>query len=115
MDFDPAGFEWVDCKRFRAQRDQLPAQGQEPEDHDCCLSVTSLRCPGKIIASACPRDGYWREILNSDAPLYGGSGQGNIGGVAAVRLPIHGRPDSLNLTLPPLGVVVFKPESRGGA
>jgi 1,4-alpha-glucan branching enzyme len=62
-----------------------------------------------------PCDGYWKEILNSDAALYGGSGQGNLGGLTAVPLPIHGRPFSLNMTLPPLGIVVFRQESSGAA
>jgi 1,4-alpha-glucan branching enzyme len=53
--------------------------------------------------------------LNSDAPLYGGSGQGNFGGLSAVPLPIHGRPFSLNMTLPPLGTVVFRSQSRRAA
>jgi 1,4-alpha-glucan branching enzyme len=56
-----------------------------------------------------PRGGWYKEMLNSDAPLYGGSGQGNAGGVEASPVPMHGRPHSLNVTLPPLGVVVFKP------
>jgi 1,4-alpha-glucan branching enzyme len=49
----------------------------------------------------------WREALNSDASLYGGSGQSNHGGLEAVPLPKHGRPDSINITAPPLGVVMF--------
>jgi 1,4-alpha-glucan branching enzyme len=57
-----------------------------------------------------PDGGFWKEILNSDAPLYGGSGQGNMGGVEASPLPMHGRPWSLSITAPPLGVVVFKAE-----
>jgi 1,4-alpha-glucan branching enzyme len=57
-----------------------------------------------------PAGGYWKEVLNSDAPLYGGSGQRNEGGLNAAPLPIHGRPFSWNATLPPLGVVVFQPE-----
>jgi 1,4-alpha-glucan branching enzyme len=52
-----------------------------------------------------PRGGHWKEILNSDAQLYGGSGQGNLGGVEAVPIPLHGRKWSVNLTLPPLGAV----------
>ena len=56
-----------------------------------------------------PEGGFWKEILNSDAPLYGGSGQGNMGGIEASPLPMHGRAWSLSLTAPPLGVVVFKP------
>ena len=55
-----------------------------------------------------PRGGHWRELLNSDAELYGGSGQGNLGGIDAAPLPAHGRMHSLSLTLPPLSVVFFK-------
>jgi 1,4-alpha-glucan branching enzyme len=55
-----------------------------------------------------PRGGWWREILNSDAKDYNGSGLGNAGGVEASAEPIHGRPNSLTITLPPLAVVYFK-------
>ena len=51
--------------------------------------------------------GRWEEILNSDAPLYGGSGQGNLGAAVAAPVPWHGRAQSINVTLPPLGMVVF--------
>src|SRR5437016_13341686 len=57
-----------------------------------------------------PRPGHWREILNSDATIYGGSGQGNLGGVDAVPIPLHGRKWSLTLTLPPLGAVFLMSE-----
>ena len=52
--------------------------------------------------------GFWRELLNSDAREYGGSGQGNLGGMEAVPIPFHGRPYSLTITLPPLAVVFLK-------
>ncbi len=55
-----------------------------------------------------PRGGHWAEVLNSDAPLYGGSGQGNIGGAVAAPVPWHGQAQSLNLTLPPLALIVLK-------
>jgi 1,4-alpha-glucan branching enzyme len=55
-----------------------------------------------------PRMGYWREVLNSDAIEYGGSGHGNNGGADATPIPYHGRPCSLNLTLPPLGALYLK-------
>jgi 1,4-alpha-glucan branching enzyme len=48
--------------------------------------------------------------LNSDAQEYGGSGRGNLGAVEAVAEPRHGRSHSLRLTLPPLGILVFKRE-----
>jgi 1,4-alpha-glucan branching enzyme len=57
-----------------------------------------------------PAGGFWREVLNSDSPQYGGSGQGNLGGVDAVPVPLHGRPYSLTLTLPPLAAVFFQHE-----
>ncbi len=59
-----------------------------------------------------PEGGYWREILNSDAAHYGGSGGGNLGGVEAEPVPMHGRLHSLALTLPPLSTVFLKPERR---
>jgi 1,4-alpha-glucan branching enzyme len=54
--------------------------------------------------------GSYREIVNTDAKEYGGSGQGNLGGIEATPVPHHGRPYSLNVTLPPLGAVFLKRE-----
>ena len=59
-----------------------------------------------------PVNGEWREALNSDAQLYGGSGLGNSGCVEAAPLPSHGRPYSLSLTIPPLGVLVLRPGAQ---
>ena len=61
-----------------------------------------------------PVSGRWEEVLNSDAESYGGSGQGNMGGVEAAPLPSHGHPQSLNLTLPPLGLVALRPVQEAG-
>jgi 1,4-alpha-glucan branching enzyme len=55
-----------------------------------------------------PDGGYWKELLNSDAQEYGGSGMGNMGGSEAMHLETHGRPYSLRLTLPPLGAVFLR-------
>ena len=55
-----------------------------------------------------PRGGFWKEVLNSDAQIYGGSGQGNMGGVDATPVPADRRHLSLSLTLPPLGILFFK-------
>jgi 1,4-alpha-glucan branching enzyme len=56
-----------------------------------------------------PCGGQWRELLNSDAPLYGGSGVGNFGGVRAEAQPYDGHEHSLSLSLPPLGALFLKP------
>jgi len=57
-----------------------------------------------------PRGGFWREILNSDATVYGGSGVGNRGGMHSDAHGSHGRDQSLVVTVPPLGIVVFAAE-----
>ena len=54
------------------------------------------------------RPGYYRELVNSDAAVYGGSNVGLGGGLASEPVPSHGRPHSLNLTLPPLGLLILK-------
>jgi len=55
-----------------------------------------------------PEGGFWRELLNSDALEYNGTGMGNFGGVTADTEPAHGRPFSLRLTLPPLAALFLK-------
>jgi 1,4-alpha-glucan branching enzyme len=55
-----------------------------------------------------PQGGYWKEVLNSDAGIYGGSNQGNGGGLEASPKTFHGRPFSLSLNIPPLGILLFK-------
>jgi len=61
-----------------------------------------------------PSAGRWRELLNGDAPLYGGSGMGNMGGVDAVPVAMHGHSHSVTLTLPPLAALFLKPEPGDG-
>jgi 1,4-alpha-glucan branching enzyme len=114
MDFNPAGFEWVDCKDFQRSIISFLRRGQNPNDQllFVCNFTPVVRQNYRV---GVPLEGYWKEILNSDAPLYGGSGQGNFGGLSTVPLPIHGRPFSLNMTLPPLGIVIFRPESRSAS
>jgi 1,4-alpha-glucan branching enzyme len=108
QDFVAAGFQWIDGN-----------------DSDNSV-VTFLRWPesGPPVLVACnftpvarsgyrvgvPMAGAWRELLNSDAPDYGGGGVGNMGRVTADDTPWHGRSHSVALTLPPLGLVVLAPE-----
>jgi 1,4-alpha-glucan branching enzyme len=110
MDFNSAGFEWIDCKDFQRSIISFLRRGQNQNDQllFVCNFTPVVRQNYRV---GVPLEGYWKEILNSDAPLYGGSGQGNFGGLSTVPLPIHGRPFSLNMTLPPLGIVIFRPES----
>ena len=55
-----------------------------------------------------PHEGFWREMLNTDSSYYAGSGVGNLGQIETSPVPWHGRPYSLNLVLPPLGVLWLK-------
>jgi 1,4-alpha-glucan branching enzyme len=57
-----------------------------------------------------PAAGRWREVSNTDAIVYGGSGTGNLGGVEAVLEPWHGLDASAVITVPPLGVLWLTPE-----
>ena len=111
FDFDTAGFEWVDCKDVQRSVICFLRRGRNREDQllFVCNFTPVVRHNYRV---GVPVEGIWKETLNSDAPIYGGGGQGNFGGSSTVPLPMHGRPSSLNLTLPPLGIVVFRPESR---
>jgi 1,4-alpha-glucan branching enzyme len=55
-----------------------------------------------------PEAGFWREVLNSDADVYGGGGQGNLGGVESESTAWHGMPNLVTVTIPPLGAVFFE-------
>jgi 1,4-alpha-glucan branching enzyme len=111
VDYQSSGFEWIDCNDTQRSVVSFLRRGHNPKD--VVLFVCNFTpVPRYNYRVGTPGGGYWQEVLNSDAPLYGGSGQGNMGGMEAVPLPIHGRPYSLNLTLPPLGVTVFQPEDR---
>jgi 1,4-alpha-glucan branching enzyme len=114
LDFDAGGFAWVDCNDIQRSVVSFLRRGRNPEDQVLfvCNFTPVVRQNYRV---GVPREGFWKEVLNSDAPLYGGGGQGNFGGLEAVALPIHGQPYSLNMTLPPLGIVVYRPESRNRA
>jgi len=114
LDFAAGGFAWVDCNDIQRSVVSFLRRGRNPEDQVLfvCNFTPVVRQNYRV---GVPREGFWKEVLNSDAPLYGGGGQGNFGGLEAVALPIHGQPYSLNMTLPPLGIVVYRPESRNRA
>ena len=107
FDNDPRGFEWVDCNDAPASVISLLRKGPSPDD--VILGVFNFTpVPRLGYKVGVPAGGYWRELLNSDAKEYSGSGMGNLGGVEAKPEPSHGRPFSLTLTLPPLGALFFK-------
>ena len=107
MDCDPAGFEWIDCDDADSSTVTLIRKGKSSST--IILVVCNFTpVPRYSYRLGSPRSGFWQEILNSDAGEYGGSNMGNLGGVETVPVPLHGRPYSLTITLPPLSVSFFK-------
>ncbi|HXW90682.1 MAG TPA: alpha amylase C-terminal domain-containing protein, partial [Terriglobales bacterium] len=109
LDNDPAGFEWIDCNDNELSTISLLRKGSSSSQQVVVVcNFTPVPRIGYRIGA--PRAGWWKELLNSDGEEYGGSGMGNFGQVHAELIPSHGRPCSLNLTLPPLGVLFLKAE-----
>jgi 1,4-alpha-glucan branching enzyme len=107
LDFDQAGFEWVDCNDSLHSVVSYLRRGRSTEDIFLIVCNFTPQ-PRQGYHVGVPRGGYWQEVLNSDAEDYGGSGQGNLGGLQAGHANFHGRPFSLSITLPPLAAVFFK-------
>ena len=108
LEFEQAGFEWIDCSDVEHSTISLIRKGRSPKDMIAvvCNFTPVVHFNYRV---GVPWPGFWRELLNSDAREYGGGGQGNLGGVEAVPTPVHGRPYSLTITVPPLAAVFFKP------
>ncbi len=108
VDFDWQGFQWIDL---------------HDSDNSTLAYIRYARDRGDFIVCACnftpvpreryrmgvPHGGVYRELINSDAEIYGGGNIGNAGSVQADSIPYHNQPFSLLVTLPPLAVVFFKP------
>jgi 1,4-alpha-glucan branching enzyme len=106
LDFDPAGWEWIDSNDSQGSTLSFLRKAPNEDFIACAFNFTPV--PRLEYRLGVPRAGFWQELLNSDAADYGGSGMGNLGGVEAREEPWHGRPWSLTIGLPPLGAVFFK-------
>ena len=107
-----AGFEWVDCHDVTRSIVSFLRHGADPDD--VLLMVCNFTpVPRHHYRVGVPTGGGWREVLNSDATVYGGSGEGNLGGVVATPEPSHDRPWSVDITLPPLAAVAFRSAPTG--
>ena len=113
-DFDVGGFEWVDLHDWEQSVVSFLRKGDTP-DETILVVCNFTPVPHANYRVGVPRGGFWREALNSDAVTYGGSGQGNLGGLEAAPVPSHGRYYSLSLNVPPLGVVFLKAPSDSDA
>jgi 1,4-alpha-glucan branching enzyme len=109
LDAGASGFEWVDANDNEASVVTFLRKGRTPDDV-ILVACNFTPVPRPNYRVGVDGSGLWREILNSDASLYGGGGQGNLGAVESLPVPMHGRPRSVNLTLPPLGCLFLKGE-----
>lgn len=108
VDFDYAGFEWLDCNDSDNSIVSFIRKGKSPEDTlvFVCNFTPVVRHDYRI---GVPEAGYYKEILNSDSEIYGGSNVGNLGGIEAEQKQHLQWQYSLSMQVPPLAVVVLKP------
>ncbi|MBI4418393.1 MAG: 1,4-alpha-glucan branching protein GlgB [Ignavibacteriales bacterium] len=107
VDFSPEGFEWVDAQDWENSTVSFLRKGKSTKEQ-ILIVCNFTPIPRMNYRVGVPTSGHWKEILNSDAEIYSGSGYGNFGGVEAENIGAHGRSYSLTLTLPPLGIVFLK-------
>jgi 1,4-alpha-glucan branching enzyme len=107
-DTDPESFQWIDANNADANFLAFARHGGDDASLVCLTNFSSVPRPGLRIGL--PHSGAWREVLNTDAEIYGGSNVGNLGLVHAQDLVWHGQPASAELTIPPLATVWLTPE-----
>jgi 1,4-alpha-glucan branching enzyme len=109
-DHDHRGFSWLDCSDHDASvLSFLRHDASGSRSLAVILNLTPVARYGYRIGL--PRPGKWHEVANSDASIYGGGNVGNMGGVMAEAIPRHGHAWSAGFTLPPLGIIAFRPET----
>ncbi len=107
-DLNMTGFEWIDCNDADSSTISFIRLSKTPPDEVILVVMNFTPIPRENYRVGVPRAGWWRELLNSDAAGYGGSGLGNGGGAHSEGIEHHGRPASINITLPPLAALFLK-------
>lgn len=110
VDFSHEGFEWIDFGDYEQSVVSFTRKARNPENFlVCAFNFTPV--PRMAYRIGVPRDGFYREILNSDSEKYWGSNVGNLGGIDAESYWWQGSTYSLVVNIPPLGGVILKPET----
>jgi 1,4-alpha-glucan branching enzyme len=110
-DCEPEGFAWIDCNDTEASVISYIRRGTDPDDF-VVVVVNFTPVVRRDYRIGVPKSGRYYEAFNSDSEFYGGSNVGNAGMLQTQGCPVHGQPDCLSLTLPPLGAFVLVPEGR---
>jgi 1,4-alpha-glucan branching enzyme len=105
LDFEPAGFEWLDCND--ADHSILAFLRRGPDGRCTAVVLNFTPVPRHGYRLGVPSEGYYREILNTDSAHYGGANLGNGGGLASEAVPWMDQPHSVVLTLPPLAAILL--------
>jgi len=107
-DSSPAGFEWIDASDVEGNVISFLRIGTDGSRLACIANFSGG--PHNDYRVGLPYAGTWREVINTDSEIYGGSGVGNLGAVETSDKPWHGQPASAVLQLPPSGVLWLAPE-----
>jgi 1,4-alpha-glucan branching enzyme len=107
VDFDGAGFAWIDCQDNENSVVSFLRRAKDPGDFTVML-VNFTPVPRPAYRIGVPAPGYYHEILNSDAAIYAGSNMGNRGGVSSEPIASHGFQQSITVVVPPLGFLLLK-------
>ncbi|WP_045315524.1 1,4-alpha-glucan branching protein GlgB [Lentzea aerocolonigenes] len=112
-DVTPEGFQWIDANDSGGNVLSFLRIGEDGSTLACVANFAGM--PHHDYRVGLPSAGRWKELVNTDAAHYGGSGVGNMGGVEAEAKPWHGRPYSALLQLPPSGVLWLVPDPAAEA
>jgi 1,4-alpha-glucan branching enzyme len=107
QDNTPAGFRWLSAEDSANNTFSFLRLAPNGESIACVVNFAAL--PHEDYRIGLPRAGTWKEIINTDAEIYGGSGVGNLGAVQTENKSWHGQPVSVSLRVPPLGGLWFRP------
>ena len=110
LDFEADGFRWVDANDSEQSVISFLRRSRDPAQQ-LLAAFNFTPVPRHGYRLGVPAAGFWREVLNSDAEVYGGGGQGNLGGVQSEPTSWHGMPNQLTVSIPPLGAVFFEPSA----
>ncbi len=106
-DFEEEGFQWIDCSDNRHSVVSFIRRSKDPKEFVITVCNFTPQ-PHSHYRIGVPEEGFYTELFNSDAKKYGGSNMGNLGGKWTDEWSFHGLPYSLDLCLPPLGVLILK-------
>ena len=110
-DFNPSGFRWLSC--HDADANLVSYLRNSADERTMFAIVGHFGGATRDYRIGVPRQGYWREVLNSNSEYYGGTGKGNDGGRSTEELARDGFGQSINVTLPPLTTTIFKWQAEG--